>query len=344
MIALVASWAWLRIKILTITNNKIKWGLKITLDKVLYKTRIQFSMVFAVVVTLFLVGIITYVSISAQYQIQQEKMIRDKIIRITDALENGMFDQYMDSNEEQRQINFDALASSYSSDLILFDSHGTHIMTTQPRIYEYGLVSRHMNPKALYMLNSQRRSEYIIDEDIGGLNYKTVYAPLRNSKGDIKAYLQLPYFSNEADYKEQIGSLLNIMINIYALIFIAIGLFAVIIARQITSPLSFIQESLSRTMYGKKNEPIKWGRDDEIGALVTEYNKMIGALEDSASRLAQSERESAWREMAKQVAHEIKNPLTPLKLGLQLLEKSWRKRTLNSTKSLSVSANHLLSK
>ena len=65
-------------------------------------------------------------------------------------------------------------------------------------------------------------------------------------------------------------------------------------------------------------------RNDEIGALVSEYNTMIAALEQSAQKLAQSERESAWREMAKQVAHEIKNPLTPLKLGLQLLEKSWR--------------------
>jgi nitrogen fixation/metabolism regulation signal transduction histidine kinase len=114
------------------------------------------------------------------------------------------------------------------------------------------------------------------------------------------------------------------MINIYALIFIAIGLLAVFIARQITTPLNIIQYSLSKTIYGQKNEPIKWKRKDEIGTLIAEYNNMIAALEQSAQKLAQSERESAWREMAKQVAHEIKNPLTPLKLGLQLLEKSWK--------------------
>jgi two-component system nitrogen regulation sensor histidine kinase NtrY len=326
VITLAASWAWLRIKILTITNNKIKWGIKITLDKILYKTRIQFSMVFAVVVTLILVGIITYISITAQYQTQQEKMIRDKIIKITDVFENGLFDKSMTSITEQSQIAFDELATSYSSDLVLFDSHGSLLITTQPRIYDYGLIARHMNAKAFLKLNTERRSEIINDEVIGGLSYKTVYAPLRNTKGETIAYLQLPYFSNEYDYKERIGSLLNVMINIYALIFIAIGLFAVIIARQITNPLSFIQQSLSKTIYGKKNEPIKWDRDDEIGALVTEYNTMIAALENSAARLAQSERESAWREMAKQVAHEIKNPLTPLKLGLQLLEKSWREK------------------
>jgi two-component system nitrogen regulation sensor histidine kinase NtrY len=339
VIVMAASWAWLRIKILTITNNKVKWGVRITLDNLLYKTRIQFSMVFAVVVTLIFVGIVTYVSISTQYQSQQDKTIREKIIRITDAFENGLYERYITKPNEQSLMAFDALASTYTADLTLYDKNGNIIaipndfmpvanqpFTTQPRIYEYGLISKRMNANALMMLRSQRRSEYISDERIGGLNYKTVYAPLRNTKSETVAFLQLAYFSNESDYRERIGSLLNIMINIYALIFIAIGLFAVIIARQITNPLSFIQQSLSKTIYGRKNEPIKWDRDDEIGALVKEYNKMIGDLEVSAARLAQSERESAWREMAKQVAHEIKNPLTPLKLGLQLLEKSWREK------------------
>src|SRR6202012_3622280 len=91
VITFMVNWAWVRIKILTITNNKIKWGLKITLDKILYKTRIQFTIVFAVGVTLVWVGIITYISISAQYQTQQNKMIRDKIVKIPAAFENGLF-------------------------------------------------------------------------------------------------------------------------------------------------------------------------------------------------------------------------------------------------------------
>jgi nitrogen fixation/metabolism regulation signal transduction histidine kinase len=140
----------------------------------------------------------------------------------------------------------------------------------------------------------------------------------------VVGFLQLPYFSNETDYRERIGAFLNTMINVYALVFVAIGLFAIAVARQITTPLTLIQQSLSNTIYGRKNEPIEWQHNDEIGSLIKEYNKMIAALENSAQKLAQSERENAWREMAKQVAHEIKNPLTPLKLGLQLLEKSWK--------------------
>jgi signal transduction histidine kinase len=322
-IVITLKWLWARIKIFSIKDNKFRWSFRINFDKILYKTRIQFSMIFAVVITLILVGFITFLSISTQYHAQQDKMIRDKINRIVTVFESGTFNKYIYNANDSSQVDFNELAENYSTDLTLFDTHGIPLVTTQPKIYEYGLSGKRMNAKAYMFLNRLQKAEFVNEEEIGELRYKAAYAPITSSNKTI-AYIQLPYFSNEADYRERIGSLLNVMINVYAIVFIAIGLFAIIIARQITAPLNFIQQSLSKTMYGKKNEPIKWERNDEIGALVKEYNKMISALENSANRLAQSERESAWREMAKQVAHEIKNPLTPLKLGLQLLDKSWK--------------------
>jgi two-component system nitrogen regulation sensor histidine kinase NtrY len=315
---------WIKVKIFNINNNRINWNFKINFDRILYKTRIQFSMIFAVVITLVLVGIITFVSISTQYQSQQDKNIRAKIMQIAGVLEDGPINEYVGNITEEGRVAFDKLADNYTSDLTLYGLNGVRLISTQPKIYDYGLLAPRMNGRAFIALNDEQKSEFVNEERISKLTYKAAYAPLRNSKHEIIAYLQLPYFANEADYTERIGSLLNIMINVYALVFIAIGLFAVIIARQITAPLNFIQYNLSKTIYGKKNEPIKWERDDEIGALVKEYNNMIAALENSAHKLAQSERETAWREMAKQVAHEIKNPLTPLKLGLQLLDKSWK--------------------
>jgi two-component system nitrogen regulation sensor histidine kinase NtrY len=317
-------WLWLRIKILSIAGDQLQWIFKINFDRILYKTRIQFSIIAAVVITLLFVGFITFISLSTQYEEQQENMIREKISHITASYQNGLLNKYIADVNDESQVDFDDLANTYSTDLILYDLKGVPLITTQPRIYEDGLLSARMNARAFINLSKLHKSEFINQETIGDLKYRSVYAPLANAKGVTTAYLELPYFSNDADYNARIVSLLNIMINVYALIFIVIGLFAVIIARQITAPLSFMQLSLSKIIYGRKNEPIKWERDDEIGALINEYNKMLVALEDNAQKLAQSERESAWREMAKQVAHEIKNPLTPLKLGLQLLEKSWR--------------------
>ncbi|RYY37218.1 MAG: HAMP domain-containing protein [Sphingobacteriaceae bacterium] len=324
LLIILVRWLWLRIRILTVSENRIKWTFSINFDKILYKTRIQFSIILAVVVTLILVGFITFLFISSQYNNQQEEMIRDKIARITTAFEEGLFNKYISSIQSEDYNDFEEVAKTYATDLTMFDPQGKLIVSTQPKIYEYGLQNGRMNSKAYINMVKMKKSEFVNSELLGTLRYKSVYAPLKDKNDRILAYLQLPYFSNQADYKERVGSLLNAMINVYAMIFIAIGLLAVIIARQITAPLNFIQSSLSRIIYGRKNEPIKWERDDEIGGLVKEYNKMIAALENSAQKLAQSERESAWREMAKQVAHEIKNPLTPLKLGLQLLDKSWK--------------------
>ena len=96
------------------------------------------------------------------------------------------------------------------------------------------------------------------------------------------------------------------------------------ISSRITEPLKLLQNKLSKIKLGTTNELIEWKNKDEIGNLIIEYNRMIVELSNSAEMHAKSERESAWREMAKQVAHEIKNPLTPMKLSIQYLERSWK--------------------
>lgn len=111
-------------------------------------------------------------------------------------------------------------------------------------------------------------------------------------------------------------------VNFYVLLILIAALAAVLLSGSITNSLSTLREHMGGFRIGKKNKPITLQNKDEIGALVAEYNRMISELEKSAELLAQSEREGAWREMAKQVAHEIKNPLTPMKLGIQHLQRA----------------------
>lgn len=106
------------------------------------------------------------------------------------------------------------------------------------------------------------------------------------------------------------------------MLLLAISIFiAIVVSSWVTSPLRLLQESFSSVKFGKENQPIEYTKQDEIGALVKDYNQKLIELELTAQQLAQSERETAWREMAKQVAHEIKNPLTPMKLSLQQLQR-----------------------
>jgi two-component system nitrogen regulation sensor histidine kinase NtrY len=306
------SFKHLRIKILA-SNNRI-----------LYKTRIQIALVLAVVTSLLIIGIITFSYISIQYSDQQQDFLENKIKVIGSALQDNTIPDVTLLNSQKGFVTFDDFSKMYNSDLNLFDVNGKLVYSTQNKLYAIGIIAERMNPIAYINLHIKKKSEFIQQENIRSLKYTSAYMPIKNADNNIIAYLQLPYFANQDDYNQKIGTFLNLLINIYVLVFVAVAFFAFVVANQITSPLSLIQESISKTVIGRKNNPIMWKRNDEIGSLITEYNSMIATLEENANKMAQSERETAWREMAKQVAHEIKNPLTPLRLGIQMLDRSWK--------------------
>ncbi|MGF1925915.1 MAG: ATP-binding protein, partial [Bacteroidia bacterium] len=321
----------------TINNQQSGWFnvnryLMINANKILYKTRIQVTIVLAVVATLLIVGWTTFYYIKNEYVMQQEDDIRDKVRKVQFAYEKKIVDNGLKKDEKAR-YEFNRFADDNAIFLNLYDINGNMIMTSLPKMYEYGIMGTKIGPKAFANLRTNQKSEFInTAEKIGAFTYAAGYAPIRNDKNRTVAYISVPYYANEADYQEKIGLFINTLINIYALVFVLIGVLAVFLANQITHPLTFIQESIRKTKLGQRNQPIVWHRQDEIGSMIKEYNKMLAALELSAVKLARSERESAWREMAKQVAHEIKNPLTPLKLGVQLLEKSWKEKDPNFEK------------
>src|SRR4030042_166137 len=138
------------------------------------------------------------------------------------------------------------------------------------------------------------------------------------------AYLNLPYFRMQSLLAREISNLIVAIINFILLLIVITMSFAVFISGRLTSPLSMLSEGLASVKLGKKSEHLSYKGSDEIGELVKQYNIMVDEIEESAQRLANSEREYAWREMAKQIAHEIKNPLTPMKLNVQHLQRAWK--------------------
>jgi len=172
--------------------------------------------------------------------------------------------------------------------------------------------------KQLSMGNS--RAEMAKDIDHG--TYIMAYWYFRDIEGKPIAITNVRYDKKEVDEGE-LRSFLGQLTQIYVLLFVGASLLAFVLSNYITSSLQKIGKRMQALELGKRNEPLEWQSDDEIGALVKEYNRMMKEVEHSASVLARSERESAWREMAKQVAHEIKNPLTPMKLRVQHLSRSY---------------------
>ena len=131
------------------------------------------------------------------------------------------------------------------------------------------------------------------------------------------------------------------IINLNAFIFLIAGIVALFITNRITNSFALIRDKMKKINLEKRNEFIVWNRKDELGDLVAEYNKMISKLDESAVALAKTEREGAWREMARQVAHEIKNPLTPMKLAMQHLYYAYTHGS-NDFKSIIQTTNKLI--
>lgn len=130
----------------------------------------------------------------------------------------------------------------------------------------------------------------------------------------LVAWFTVGFFQGKPELQDWLEQLLTL----YAFLLLIAGALGILLANSITDPIVNIGDKLSSTQL-MNNQPLHWPKEDEIGRLVSHYNQMISDLNDSALKLAASEREGAWREMAKQVAHEIKNPLTPMKLQLQQL-------------------------
>ncbi len=293
-----------------------------------FRTRINYSMLAMIILSFIIIGFITISFFSKQY----DNFYTDRLLR-KEKVVHATLEYFIQQNMNEKdflngnlnstlEYEISRIADINSVDINLFFRSGDLAVSSQPFIYEKGLVSKKMNPDAYFDLEKNRSAQVTEQENIGSLKYLATYAPIRNSRGEAMAYIGIPYFERSKNINDEVSSFLVALMNVYVFLLICAAILAYFISNSITRPLTIISEKLRILNLNKKNEPIEWNSKDEIGVLVNEYNKMITELEQSAQKLAKGERESAWREMAKQIAHEIKNPLTPMKLSIQYLQRA----------------------
>lgn len=234
------------------------------------------------------------------------------------------------------------ISEEHNADVNIYDESGTLRESTQRLIYSKQILSTKMQPDAYYNLRYARKLQYLQNERVGNTTYLSAYTPIREENGDVIAYLNIPYLNAEKELNQEISNFLVTLIDLNALIFLLAGAIALLVTNRITSSFTLISNRMKEINLGKMNEEIEWKSTDEIGVLVKEYNKMVHKLEESAHALAQSEREDAWREMARQVAHEIKNPLTPMKLSIQYMQRAIDSNAPNVKELSSRVANTLI--
>ncbi|MCH6200372.1 ATP-binding protein [Aquiflexum sp. LQ15W] len=300
-----------------------------------YATKLQLYLNFAfffpiLIISLIIVGLFTgsYQEELHRQYLQKTSLVTDNLSPVIEKKNSGI----LEKDELLETMN--NLSGNANTDINLYSKQGVLVSTSQPNIFDKKVLTNYINPNAIVELVEGQNNLILLEEKIGNLTFKSVYSAIRSKDGqEVQAIVAVPFFESETELDLLIADVLSNIINIFVLVFIVFLFISYFVSKNLTFPFKLLTQKLKVTGLDN-NEPMYWPTNDEIGLLVNEYNNMLFKLDASKKDLANSEKESAWREMAKQVAHEIKNPLTPMKLTLQHLLRLQSEGKLDDPKKL----------
>ena len=320
VILLIYSWLESRYKLLSRDT-----GLRF-LEKRTLRNKIQLSIIGLLILAFFVVGM------TSNYYLQD----------LSDETAEAFLMKESSIIKAEMQDYCKTVDSASVQELKIFASHKRYSKGINVQVYEN---TRNINyqKENLSPHHQELLKKYKIDEEqlINIFDQLTVekvndqytvrnnsnhllFFPFFNLKSNTVAPVIAIEQSPNGAYQSGVNDIFVTFLNIYSLLFIFSGFIAIALANSISNPIELLGQRLKGLKLSKKNETVEWDNEDEIGDLIGIYNEMIHKLSDSAKVMAKVERDSAWKEMAKQVAHEIKNPLTPLKLNIQYLESKVR--------------------
>ncbi len=224
----------------------------------------------------------------------------------------------------------------------LYDLDG-QLLKSSKRTLQVDPNERCLDAEILNVLSNTLEHRYVLKNKVSGHTFQSSYSYIMDEKFKNIAILNLPYLENDDFFNKELKEFLFRLAYAYLVLILVAIIFAYFISKFITKSLKTISDKMSETRLEKRNKKIEIeSSSEEIETLVNSYNSMIDELEASAVKLATNEREQAWREMAKQVAHEIKNPLTPMRLTVQSFERKFDPQDENIHQKLKEYSNTLI--
>ena len=250
----------------------------------------------------------------------QQLRLTKKAQYVKMALQNMYFWDLSLSKANTMSLNIDLrdMSFAYEMDIHVYDLNGQLIGTSAPQLFQYGLLPMHIAPQPFF----REPTTTVQYEHIGNVRYLSAYTEFINGNYTQIGYIALPSFISQKEINTHLQAYILKVLPLYIVLLLAAIAVVWGMSRMVTSSLSMVSEQLKRHRLGEPGKHIDYSYTDEVGELVTHYNQMMDALAESTERLARTEREMAWRTMARQEAHEINNPLTPMKLTLQLLQRT----------------------
>jgi len=283
-----------------------------------YRARITGVLLLSLLLTLVAMASMSVFFVYSRNDSNMHSVMSDKISSITAMIEAGTTDIRRTSDINRREVRklLEQVSSDTYSDITLYTPSGRLLMSTTPMVFERQLLGERINGSAYGHIVYQHRRYWIQKEKVWNVKFYSMYAPIINGSGDMIAIICSPYSEDNYDFEEDAVTHSMTIVSLF-LVFLLMALLMVTrVVDRMFAPLSEMSRKMN-TAGLESLEYIDYERNDEISAIVQAYNRMVKELSDSSKKLAQAERDKAWSEMARQVAHEIKNPLTPMKLQIQ---------------------------
>lgn len=215
-----------------------------------------------------------------------------------------------------------ALANELNKDILIYGKHGELFASTSTQIEKGEFFAPLVPFRALETLSSSNTGIEKIKSKIGQRTFTSYFYSILDDNQELTGILSVPHFEQETILNSSASNLIKTLVNLYAILSVFGIIVVFYVAKGISKPLNILSNRLADLNLGGSYKPIQWRGNDEIAQLVRQYNLTVKQLKISTDKLAETERQGAWKEMAKQVAHEIKNPLTPMRLNLQHLQRT----------------------
>ncbi|MCQ2345201.1 MAG: HAMP domain-containing histidine kinase [Paludibacteraceae bacterium] len=274
------------------------------------------AIVFALFIYLFAVSTIYT---RRHYEDGQRVALQQKAQFIQSALQNLYYWDIGLSPANSHGLNVDLrdLAFSYGTDIHVYDIYGRLVGSSTPQLFDNGILSRYIAPEPYFT----EENTMTLTEHLGDISYLAAYTEFYNGNFVPIGYIAVPSFISQDEVAEELDGFLSRILPPCLIGMIIAILLSLRLSKRVTDPLHVIGDKMRSFQLGGKNKHIVYADDDELGQLVERYNELVDELAEAADRLSKSEREGAWRTMARQVAHEINNPLTPMKLTVQQVKR-----------------------
>ena len=299
--------------------------------------------IFLAMIVLILIASILMASISLfQFKSEARNYHQERLERKEDAVREHI--NYILSNttypltEKNLPLIFKdkihELSDIHSVEINIYSLKG-NLLKSSKASFAVDSISPPIPKYILKLVQSSIEKRYVDIKNMDGLKIRSSFTQIKDDRFKPLGILNLPYVEDDSIYENEIQNFLVRLSQVYFFMLIIAFALAYFLSSYITQSLKTISDKINETSLNQKNEKIMIEDNSrEINSLIKAYNAMVDKLEESASMLAQSEREQAWREMAKQVAHEIKNPLTPMRLTVQSFQRKFDENDPNLRQKL----------